>query len=59
MIESITTTVIIETDNPKKGFKLVDKMVKKGFIHQSTKMNIPKVLDGIYKFELTKTEQFK
>ncbi len=59
-MESIKTTIVIETDNPKKAYKFVDKMVKKGFTHESTDMQSQaKFLEGRYKFELSKLEQFK
>lgn len=59
-MESITTTILIETDNPKKAFKFVDKMVRKGFTHQSTNMESqPTFNHGRYKIELTKLELFK
>lgn len=59
-MESITTTIVIETDNPKKALRFVDKMVKKGFTHQSTNMESQSRFNfGRYKIELSKLEQFK
>jgi hypothetical protein len=60
-MEKITTRVTIETDKPEKAYKLVDKMVKKGFTYESTNMETQPAyfLKGRYTFELTKEEQFK
>ena len=59
-MESIKTTIIIETDDPKKGYKFVEKMRKKGFTHESIEMqSVSKFPEARCKFELTKIERFK
>lgn len=57
-MESIRTTIIITANNPKKAFKFIDKMIKKGFSHDSTQVIEPKFLEARYSMQLSKLEQF-
>lgn len=57
-MESITTTVVIETHNYQKAEKLVKSLIKKGYRVERNSKEFHPYKDK-YIFELTKLEEFK
>lgn len=57
-MEIITTQITIETDNPKKGYAEVDRLIKEGYSHESTNVKPPMLDEARYIFVLNKMEHF-